>query len=182
MKFKSFVFCLVSMLINIYCFGNDSNPLSNGPIGKPAVSLDNIEKVSNSPVIFKYRQKLASWTDPTSLPKTRNQCVKWFITKVPFTGKKIKTCSGWKLQKSFMKRELWLDIDFEGVAESVVKDGVSNCIKAAAVAGAVDAFVTGGTTTVGTIQVACLACMKGVLSDALKGAVVDSKSYWGPWE
>ena len=182
MKFKSFVFCLVSMLTNMYCFGNDLPPISNDPVLKTGISPEKIENVANPPVIFKYRQKLASWTDPTTLPKTRNECVKWFITKVPFTGKKIKTCSGWKLQKSFMKRELWLDIDFEGITESVVKDGVSNCLKAAAVAGAVDAFVTGGTTTVATIQVACVACMKGILNDALKGALVDSKSYWGPWE
>jgi hypothetical protein len=173
---KFFLFTVVLILFSSFLVGeNDSNYLKK---------LDSNELNADLESTKKHVFKLASWTDPLTPPKTRNKCVKEFKTKKPWPLKGwIKTCSGWKLEKQFMERELNLVVNFDALFDlKELQAHFTKCMARAAVSGAIDAYVTGGITTVETIKGVCSSCLKESLGNNLVGVFVESKSSWSAWK
>lgn len=80
-----------------------------------------------------FEQKIASWVDPFTLPKTRTKCVKW----VKIFG--AKNCVGWKLEKKWMNVEARVKIYTAEPAD--LRRAVQESLRDGAVAAAISGIV-----------------------------------------
>lgn len=120
-----------------------------------------------------YKRKLASWKDITTLPKSRTKCVK--MARVG----PLKTCVGWKTQLKWYYRHAHVIVSVKSPTD--IKKIVEDCIKTAAVAGAIAAIVSGGSAAAVAVEKTLAACLKIKLGSELLGVRVEFGGNWGSW-
>lgn len=123
-----------------------------------------------------YERVLAKWKDPTSLPHSRNKCVKYFTTKFP----RIKTCIGWKLEFAWIYRTATLrvttgkEIDIGAVVEK--------CLAESAIIAAIAGLVTGGSAAAAAAEASFKACLLRRIGKDLLTVSVSFHTTRGDWE
>jgi hypothetical protein len=140
---------------------------------QPLTALATAESAAGDQIL--YEKKLASWKDLTTLPKTRNKCVKYFKSKFP----KIKTCIGWKLETRWYYRKATLKVTTS--VPTNIGDIVEDCMKEAAVVAAIAGLITGGSAAAAAAQKAFTLCIGRKIGDKLLDVDVDMSGSWGGW-
>lgn len=120
-----------------------------------------------------YKRKLASWKDITTLPKSRTKCVKMA------RAFGIKTCVGWKTQLKWYYRHAHVIVSVKSPMD--VKNIVEDCIRTAAVAGAIAAIISGGSAAATAVEKTLSICLKIKLGSELVGVRVEFGGKWGSW-
>lgn len=132
---------------------------------------------SNTEKTAVFEQKIASWVDPFTPPKTRTKCIKW----VRIFG--AKNCIGWKLEKKWMNVESRIKIYTAEPAD--LRKAVQEALRDGAAVAAISSIVTAATGpgSIAAAEAAFVVVFKYSLARRLLDVnilevVVESSSYW----
>ena len=132
-----------------------------------------LERNTNSKTTL-FERVLFETKDPTSLPHTREKCVKWCNVGP------IKTCCGWKIQYRWLYVTCILRVTTSTPVN--IKDAVEDCLKQAGVVAAIIAIISGGTTAIAAAEAAMKACLISKIGSNLLTASINLHHDRGDWE
>ncbi|WP_431244153.1 hypothetical protein ACQ9BO_07190 [Flavobacterium sp. P21] len=121
-----------------------------------------------------YERVLFVTKDPTSLPNTREKCVKWC------SAGPIKTCCGWKIQYKWLYVTGVLKVS---TARPVnIQEAIEDCLKQGAIVVAITTIISGGSVAIPAAEAAFKACLASKLGENLLTVSITLHHKRGDWE
>jgi len=150
----------------------ESSYYSNGELFGETIryQLDKDDKAETT----LFERVLFKTKDPTSLPNTREKCVKWCRVGP------VKTCCGWKIQYRWLYVTCVIKVTTSTPVN--INDAVEDCLKQGAIVAAITVIISGGTAAIPAAEAAFKACLLSKLGNNLLSVSISLHHNRGDWE